>query len=133
MLPEHIKRQMQSPNNPLRARAKALGLVMREDRARIPSSRRAHEATEYARSRGKQDAFHHSVLQRYWTNGEDLHEWSTLRGAAVEADLDPEELQAEVSAGTWKAAVEAFLREASQRRRSQYPTTTRNKAADAAC
>jgi predicted DsbA family dithiol-disulfide isomerase len=113
---------MQSPNNPLRARAKELGLVMKEGRERIPSSRRAHEATEYARSKGKQDAFHHAVLRRYWTDGEDLHDWSTLRAAALEAQLDPDKLQEEVSDGQWKAAVEAFLREASQQQVNSVPT-----------
>ena len=120
-LPPNIKAMMKSPQNPLRARAKALGLVMREDRTRIPSSRRAHEATEYARSKGKQDAFHHSILRRYWSDGEDLHEWSTLRAAAVEAGLDADELQAEVGAGKWRPAVEAFLREASQQQVSSVP------------
>jgi predicted DsbA family dithiol-disulfide isomerase len=127
MLPPNIKAMMKSPQNPLRARAEALGLVMKEGRERIPSSRRAHEATEYARAKGKQDAFHHSVLRRYWTDGEDLHDWSTLRAAALEAELDPDELQAEVSAGKWKPAVEAFLREASQQQVNSVPTFVFNE------
>jgi predicted DsbA family dithiol-disulfide isomerase len=120
-LPAHIKKMSQSPQNPLRARAKELGLVMREDRERIPSSRRAHEATEYARSKGKLDAFHHSVLKRYWSLGEDLHDWSVLRGAALDAGLDPDELQAEVSAGTWRPAVDAFLQEAQEQQVTSVP------------
>ena len=126
-LPAYIKQQMQSPNNPLRARAKALGLTMREDRTQIPSSRRAHEATEYARSKGAVEAFHHGVLRRYWTDGEDLHEWATLREAATEAGLDPEEMQAEVSAGKWKSAVEAFLHEASAQQVTSVPTFVINE------
>jgi predicted DsbA family dithiol-disulfide isomerase len=119
-LPPYIKQQIKSPNNPLQARAKELGIVMKQ-REHIPSTRRAHEATEYARSKGKIDDLHHSLLRRYWSEGEDLHEWSTLRAAATDAGLDPDEMQREVSAGNWKGAVEAFLQEASQSQVSSVP------------
>jgi predicted DsbA family dithiol-disulfide isomerase len=100
-LPPYIRQKMADPNNPLAARAKALGITIHQ-RDLIPSSRRAHEATEYARSKGKIDSFHHAVLERYWSQGEDLHDWAVLRGAAVEAGLDADEMQRQVDAGQWR-------------------------------
>ncbi len=97
-LPEHIKGKISSPDNPLQQRAKALGIQLKE-RAWIPSSRRAHEATEYARAQGKLPAFHASVLRRYWSEGADISDFHVLREAAVEAGLDPDALQAELESG----------------------------------
>ncbi len=107
-LPAYIREKMADRNNPLTARAKSLGITILQ-REKIPSSRRAHEATEYARSKGKIDAFHHAVLERYWSRGEDLHEWSVLKAAALDAGLDADELQREVEAGTWKAPMAAGI------------------------
>ena len=70
----------------------------------MPNSRRAHECTEYARSKGKLEPFHHSVLERYWSRGEDLHDWSVLKAAAVDAGLDADEMQREVEALGWAKA-----------------------------
>ena len=105
-LPDRIKQSISDPNNPLTARAKALGLTIKH-RDHIPNSRRAHECTEYARSQGKLEPFHHQVLERYWSHGEDLHDWAVLRAAAVSAGLNPDEMQAEVEAGKWREAMAA--------------------------
>lgn len=112
-LPERIKRSIGQPGNPLTARAEALGLTLKE-RAHIPNSRRAHECTEYARAQGKLEPFHHQVLERYWSHGEDLHDWAVLRAAAVTAGLNPDELQAQVEAGTWRPAMEAGVAAAAE-------------------
>jgi predicted DsbA family dithiol-disulfide isomerase len=112
-LPEHIRARLGSPDNPLTSRAKALGLTLVE-RAHIPNSRRAHECTEFARKHGKLDAFHANVLERYWSRGEDLHEWSVLRAAAVDAGLDADAMQREVDAGQWRAVTQAALDEAGE-------------------
>ena len=125
-LPAHIKQQVKSPNNPLQARAKELGIVMNQ-RERIPSTRRAHEATEYARAKGNIDPFHHALLRRYWSESEDLHDWATLRAAAVEANLDADEMQREVTEGKWKRAVDVFLQEAAQRQVNSVPTFVINE------
>jgi predicted DsbA family dithiol-disulfide isomerase len=71
----------------------------------VPNSRKAHEATEYARSKGKLAEFHHAVLERYWSQGEDISDWEVLKGAATAAGLDGAEMQAEVEAGKWKQDV----------------------------
>ncbi len=120
-IPAHIKARMSQPDNPLSSRAKQLGLTLVQ-RDHIPSSRRAHECTEFARAHGQLDAFHHHVLERYWSRGEDLSAWSVLRGAAVDAGLDADAMEREVTAGQWKPAVEDSLKEAAELGVSAVPT-----------
>jgi predicted DsbA family dithiol-disulfide isomerase len=110
-LPQYVREKQKDPNNPLKARAKALGLVMK-DRETLPSTRRAHEAAEFARARGLLEPMHAALLRRYWTDGEDLHQFATLRGAATDAGLNPDELQQALEAGTYKQAVEDAVQEA---------------------
>jgi predicted DsbA family dithiol-disulfide isomerase len=102
---------MASPDNPLRARARAMGLTMVE-REWIPSSRRAHECTEMARAAGKLDGFHAAVLESYWSRGEDLHAWDVLERCAQRAGLDGAAMRSEVEAGQWKAAVDERVAQA---------------------
>lgn len=120
-LPEHIRARINSPDNPLKARAAALNLKMVE-REHIPSSRRAHECTEFARAHGRLEAFHHSVLERYWSRGEDLSDWKVLMAAAQDAALDPTQMQAEVSRGDWKPQVAERLEQAHSVGVSAVPT-----------
>lgn len=93
------------PDNPLQARATQLGITMVE-RDRIPSSRRAHECTEYARAHGKLHAFHAAVLKAYWTDGKDIHDWAVLEELARGAGLDASAMRDEVTARTWQTAVD---------------------------
>jgi predicted DsbA family dithiol-disulfide isomerase len=110
-LPDYVREKQKDPNNPLKARAKALGLTML-DREFLPSTRRAHEAAELARDRGRLEPMHAALLRRYWTHGEDLYKLETLRGAATDAGLDPDELQQAIEAGTYKKTVEDAVAEA---------------------
>jgi predicted DsbA family dithiol-disulfide isomerase len=86
-----------------------MGLTMVTNREVIPSTRRAHQAAEWARSQGRFEPFHHGLLERYWVRGEDLHDFGVLRAAAVDAGLDGEVLEREVASGRWKAPMEAGL------------------------
>lgn len=104
-LPDHVRARAGDPDSPLEQRARQLGIELAE-RTWIPSSRRAHECTEHARAHGKLDAFHAAVLRAYWTDGKDLHAWDVLEAAAQAATLDPAAMRAEVTAGTWKQAVD---------------------------
>jgi predicted DsbA family dithiol-disulfide isomerase len=104
-LPERVRAMKSSPNNPLRRRAQELGIELAE-RDWIPSSRRAHECTEFARQHGKLDAFHAAVLHAYWSEGRDIHDWDVLESAAVTAGLDPTAMRAAVEAGTFKPVVD---------------------------
>ena len=120
-LPEHIRQRIADPNNPLTLRAKSMGLTIIH-REHVPSSRRAHEATEYARSKGKIDAFHHGVLERYWSKQQDLHDWAVLKSAALEAGLDGDEMQRQVDAGQWKATMLEGIEAGTQLGVSAVPT-----------
>jgi len=104
-LPPHIKAMTSRPDNPLQARAKELGITLVEH-DRIPSSRRAHECAEYARERDKLPGFHASILEAYWTEGRDLHDWSVLEELAHAAGLDGADMRLKVSAGDYKHAVD---------------------------
>jgi len=108
-LPEYIKAYHANPNNPLESRARAMGLPMKFDRSIIPSTRRAHQAAEWARTKNRFERFHRSVLERYWVRGEDIHDWAVLRGAAADAGLDGDELEREVKSGAFEAVMQAGL------------------------
>ncbi len=102
---------MKDPNTPLAARAAREGLTLVR-RDIVPSTRRAHEAAEYARARGRLDPMHAALLRRYWTEAQDLYAMETLRAAAVEAGLDPDELERAIAAGSFRPAVDAAVEEA---------------------
>lgn len=104
-LPPHIKAMKARPDNPLQARAKELGITLVE-RDRIPSSRRAHECTEYARANGKLHEFHAAVLKAYWTEGKDIHDWAVLEELARTTGVDAAAMREQVTAGTWRRAVD---------------------------
>ena len=112
-LPAYIREKIKDPNEPLKLRAKREGLKMvRADR--VFNTERAHQAAEFARARGKLDAMHAALLKRHWEEAQDLYKMEVLRGAAVEAGLDPDELQAAIEAGTYQDAVDASVREAQE-------------------
>lgn len=113
-LPDRVKAFIANPDNPLSARARALGITLVLDRPIVPSTRRAHQAAEWARTQGRFDALHHALLKRYWTHGENLHEWSTLRAAAADAGLDGGALQQAVESKAFVAPMQAALDAASE-------------------
>ncbi|MGV3625684.1 MAG: DsbA family oxidoreductase [Archangium sp.] len=120
-LPERIRASIADPNNPLKLRAQKLGITINH-RMQVPNSRRAHEATEFARVHGKLQDFHHEVLVRYWTHGDDIHDWAVLKAIATKVGLDGELMRQEVDAGKWKAAVEEGLEAAAEVGVSAVPT-----------
>jgi predicted DsbA family dithiol-disulfide isomerase len=73
---------------------------------RIPSSRRALEAAEFARKHERYKQFHHIVFRKFYGEGQDLHDWNVLRAAAVEADLNPDAMEEETAGGLFVAAVD---------------------------
>lgn len=79
---------------------------------RIWSTRRAHEAAEFARARGKLEPMHAALLRRHWEEGKDLYRMDVLRDAAVESGLDPEELERALESGAYKPVVDQAVEEA---------------------
>ena len=112
-LPAYIRERARDPNDPLKLRAAREGLKMVRGE-RIWNTRRAHEAAEWARSKGKLDAMHAALLKTHWERGSNLYDIHVLRAAAVEAGLDPDELQRELLDETYKGAVEQGVREAQE-------------------
>jgi predicted DsbA family dithiol-disulfide isomerase len=106
-LPEHIRARKDSPHDPLKRRAAELGITLVE-REWIPSSRRAHECTEFARAQGKLERFQPNVLKAYWSEGKDIHDWAVLEAIATDAGLDAAAMRAAVEGG-------AFAREVDER------------------
>jgi predicted DsbA family dithiol-disulfide isomerase len=112
-VPDYVKVRRKDPRDPLKARAAAAGLKMIEHDV-IPSTQRAHEAAEFARGRGQLEPLQAALLRRYWTEGQDLYSFETLRAAAVEAHLDPDELQRALEQGTYRQQVDDLIREAAE-------------------
>jgi predicted DsbA family dithiol-disulfide isomerase len=110
-LPDYVRARMKDPNDPLKLRAAREGLKMVR-REIVPSTRRAHEAAEFARAKGKLEPLHAALLKRYWEEGQDLYDMDVLRGAAADAALDPDELQTAIESGTYQPAVEQGIEEA---------------------
>ena len=126
-LPAYIVERMKDPNEPLKLRAAREGLKMVRGE-RIPSTRRAHEAAEFARRHGRLEYLHAALLKRYWEQGQDLYSLEVLRGAATDAGLNPDELQRALGAGTFRAAVEEGVQEASDLGIGAVPTFVFNDA-----
>lgn len=105
-LPAYILEKVASTTNRLRSMANAYGMdfvhVMR-----LFNTRRAHEATEYAREQGKLDAFHRVVFNKVYGLGQDISTWDVLRAAATEIGLDADEMQRQVESGVYTAQVQA--------------------------
>lgn len=76
---------------------------------RIPHSRRALEATEYAIEQGRGLEFHRAVFHRLYGEGLDIGSWEVLGAAAAEAGLDPDALRKAVESGRLTPVLDAKL------------------------
>lgn len=93
---------------------------------RLPNTRRAHEATEYAREKGKHLEFHRAVFDMFYGRGEDIGKWKVLCDAARLVGLDADEMQSTVESGKYTALVNAQVREAQEIGVSGVPTYVLN-------
>ena len=112
-LPAHVKAHMKGMQTHLVQMANAAGLRMIFP-DRIPNTRLAHEATEYARQKGKANEFHQAVFDRYSWRGEDISRWEVLQQAAKEASLDANEMREQVEQGKFTALVSEQVRQAAE-------------------
>jgi predicted DsbA family dithiol-disulfide isomerase len=78
----------------------------------IPNSRRALEASEYAREQGQHEPFHTAVFDKLYREGQDISRWEVLRAAAEEVNLDPDAVQRETETGKYRAAVDDQIAQA---------------------
>jgi len=110
-LPDYIKNRVAQTNAFLKERANSYGMDMVFS-TRIPNTRLAHEATEYARRHGKEMEFHRNVFDKFYGRGQDISKWDVLRAAAEEVGLNGEEMQSWVEAGTYTAIVQSEVDQA---------------------
>jgi predicted DsbA family dithiol-disulfide isomerase len=78
----------------------------------IPNSRRALEASEYARERGAHELFHSAVFHKLFAQDQDIGCWSVLRAVAEDSGLDADEMQTMTISSQYRAAVNAQIAEA---------------------
>lgn len=107
-LPAAIRARLASTHERLLQMAHAAGLEMVFSE-RLPNSRRALEATEYARTQGKQLEFHRVVFRKFYGEGQDISRWEVLRVAAQEAGLDADAMQRETESGRYTADLDAQI------------------------
>ena len=121
-LPDYVKRaRAQGSEERLRSIAEGYGMKFVSTR-RIYNTHLAHEATEYARERGKGNEFHKALFHKVYAEGNDPSRWDVLRSAAEEAGIDAQEMQSEVENEKYRAAVEEQVRRAYEIGVSGVPT-----------
>ena len=104
-LPERVKRaRANGSEERLRQIAESYGMEFASTK-RIYNTRRAHEATEYARVHDKGNKFHKVVFRKVYAEGQDPSQWDVLRSAAEEVDLNADEMQREVENEKYMATV----------------------------
>jgi predicted DsbA family dithiol-disulfide isomerase len=111
-LPAYIQRaRANGSEERLSQMAKAYGMNF-ESTKRIYNTRLAHEATEYARERGKGNEFHRVLFRKVYAEGQDISQWDVLRSAAEEVGLNPGEMQSDVEGGKYTANVAEQVQQA---------------------
>ena len=110
-LPPHVKAHMAETNSRLKQMADSAGLPMVFP-DRLPNTRLAHEATEYAYQKGKGSEFHRAVFDRYYGLGHDISQWNVLKAVASEIGMYGANMQREVESGKFGEVVRAHLEEA---------------------
>ena len=110
-LPAHVRARFGGMTERLKQMAHAAGLEMVAPNV-IPNSRRALEASEYAREQGQHEEFHRVVFRKFYGEGQDMSRWEVVRAAAEEVGLNPDAMQSKTENGKYKAAVDAQIAEA---------------------
>ena len=105
-LSDYIKRaRANGSEERLRSIAGAYGMDF-ESTERIYNTRIAHEATEYARERGKGNEFHKVVFRKVYAEKQDPSQWDVLRSVAEEVGLNADEMQRDVESEKYKVHVQ---------------------------
>ncbi len=70
-----------------------------------PNTSLAHEATAYAKEKGRDGEFHHAAARAYWEQGVDLGDRKVLQSIAQESGLDWADLSAALDSGRFRQYV----------------------------
>ena len=98
---EYLQRVWEASVYPM---AQARGLSLKLPPVQ-PRSRKALEAAEAARERGRYDAMHHAPVRALFEEGRDIGDVNLLVELAVSIGLDGDEVRAELEAGRWTQRV----------------------------
>jgi predicted DsbA family dithiol-disulfide isomerase len=109
--PEHVRARRAEAHARLKQMADEIGIPM-VFQNRSPNSRRALEASEYAREQGKHEAFHRVVFRKYYGEGQNISEWQVLRSAAEEVGLNADAMQQATDSGMYHQVVTRQVMEA---------------------
>jgi len=91
-------------NPAMQERARGTGLVMRRPQW-SPNTLRAHEATVYAKEKGKDGEFHHLAAQAYWGTGADINDLDVLKGIVGASGMDWADLGPRIESSEYREAV----------------------------
>ena len=93
-----------------------------------PRSRRALEAAELARERGRYEAMHHALFRAFFEEGRDIGDTEVLLEVGASAGLEREELRRVLEEGRYTEKVLADQREAQALRLAAVPTLVVGRA-----
>lgn len=110
-LPEYVRNAGDSYRDRLKAMAAEGGMEM-VFHDRMINTRRALEASEYARQQGLHSPFHRVVFRKFYGEGQDIHDWDVLTAAAEEVGLDAAEMRERVESGVYGPLVSQTIEEA---------------------
>lgn len=89
----------------LRQTALAAGIEMKRPPL-IPNTRKAHEATEFAKDAGRLPAFHRAVFRSYWEAEQNISDTEVLCRLATDCGLDAGALRDALADGRYADRVE---------------------------
>ena len=90
----------------------ANGLVYNPHPEVVPNTMRALRITELARERGRHEDVHDRLMEAYWEEGRNIGDAAELRTLAVEAGLDPAEVDEVLTSDAYADRVQASTVEA---------------------
>ena len=89
----------------LRETAREAGIEMKRPPI-VPNTRKAHEATEFAKEAGRLLPFHRAVFSAYWQDEDNIGDVGVLCRIGTECGLDAAELRAALDEGRYAAEIE---------------------------
>jgi predicted DsbA family dithiol-disulfide isomerase len=98
----------------LREFAASFGVTDLELPDRMPNTRRALAIAEYARERGKLEAFRDAAMHAHWRAGKNLEEEQDLRDIALSAGLEPDTAIQAMDTEHYLQRVDAIREEATE-------------------
>ncbi len=96
----------------MRRFAAGFGVTDMRQPARMPNTRRALAAAEFARERGRLDSFRREAMDVYWRDGLDLEDAGVIRTIAATAGLESAPTAAAMNDSVYLARVDEVRAEA---------------------